>query len=140
VAVLLLAVRRLHPFRNCTASMRTVSHFYHNHRLIARFVIFSYHTLVIRIFRQLLSEPRKGLSEAGVWTLLLTSSYPSVNSLRHLHHHISAVFSSLAVKIFKQLLSELRKGLSEAGVWDLFDIVVHLRLTIYMVGFCIPYL
>ena len=121
--------------------MRTVSRFYHNRRHITRFVISSYHTLVIRIFRQLLSEPRKGLSEAGVWTLLLTSSYPAVNSLRYLRHHISAVFfSSLVVKIFIRLLNELRKGLSEAGVWDLFDIVVHLRLTIYMVGFRIPYL
>ena len=94
VSVLLIAVRRLHPFRNCTASTRTVSHFCHNRRHIARFVIFSYHTLVIRIFRQLLSEPRKGLSEAGVWTLLLTSSYlkiPAVNSPRYLRHHISAV-------------------------------------------------
>jgi hypothetical protein len=122
VAVLLIAVRRLHPFRNCTASTRTVSHFCHNRRHIARFVIFSYHTLVIRIFRQLLSEPRKGLCEAGVWTLLLTSSYPAVNSLRYLRHHISTVFSPLVVKIFKQLLSELRKGLSEAEVWDLFGI------------------
>ncbi len=46
----------------------------------------------------------------------------AVNSLRHLRHHISVVFSSLVVKISKQLLSELRKGLSEAGVWDLFSI------------------
>ncbi len=45
-----------------------------------------------------------------------------MNSLRHLHHYISTVFSSLAVKISKQLLSELRKGLSEAGVWDPFGI------------------
>ena len=53
----------------------------------------------------------------------MTSSYPAVNSLRYLRHHISAVFSSLVVKISKQLPSELRKGLSEAGVWDLFDII-----------------
>ena len=47
---------------------------------------------------------------------------PAVNSLRHLHRHISAVFSPLVVKVSKQLLSELRKGLSEAEVWDLFGI------------------
>jgi hypothetical protein len=96
--------------------------------------------MLILVFRRIsvfsfILEGQKRKFPSGIVYLEI----PAVNSLCPLHP-ISAVSSSLAVKIFKQLLSELRKGLSEAGVWDLFDIVVHLRLTIYMVGFRIPYL
>jgi hypothetical protein len=76
VAVLLIVVRHLHSFRNCTASMKTVYHFYHSHQPITRFAILFYNTLVIRIFRQLLSKLHRSLSEAGDWTLLLTSGLP----------------------------------------------------------------